>query len=136
MPSLAMLTHHVQNNREGIAAPPGQETGSCHVTRGVKTRQYRYASQQFNQPGACWRPAATLLFSLDYVLPEEFFLMPSQANNPNLSTMSFEERLQLGARNAVRCMGVTDRDRVFILTDSEREGIARRVVAEALACHA
>ncbi len=64
--------------------------------------------------------------------------MPSQASNGvyDLSTMSFEERLQLGARNAVRCMGVTERDRVFILTDFEREGIARRVVAELLACHA
>jgi aminopeptidase len=64
--------------------------------------------------------------------------MPSQASNGvyDLSRMSFEERLQLGARNAVRCMGVTERDRVFILTDFEREGIARRVVAELLACHA
>ena len=64
--------------------------------------------------------------------------MSAQADNgvPDLSTMSFEERLQLGARNAVRCMGVTGRDRVFILTDFEREGIAGRVVAEALACHA
>lgn len=62
--------------------------------------------------------------------------MSAQASNQDLSTMSFEERLQLGARNAVRCMGVTERDRVFILTDFEREGIASRVVAEALACHA
>ncbi len=64
--------------------------------------------------------------------------MSSQANNDvyDLSTMSVEERLQLGARNAVRCMGVTERDRVFILTDVEREGIAGRVVAEVLACHA
>lgn len=64
--------------------------------------------------------------------------MPSQASNGvyDLSTMSFEERLQLGACNAVRCMGVTERDRVFILTDFEREGIARRVIAELLARHA
>ena len=54
----------------------------------------------------------------------------------DLSTMSFEERLQLGARNAVRCMGVTDKDRVFILTDFEREGIAGRVATEILARHA
>lgn len=59
--------------------------------------------------------------------------MPDQAS---LSTMSFEERLQLGARNAVRCMGLGERDRVFILTDFAREGIASRVVAQALACHA
>jgi aminopeptidase len=50
--------------------------------------------------------------------------------------MSFEERLQLGAENAVRCMGVTSRDRVFILTDYERESIARRVAAALLARHA
>jgi len=64
--------------------------------------------------------------------------MPVQVQNDayDLSTLSFEERLQLGARNAVRCMGVSVRDRVFILTDVEREGIARRVVAELLACHA
>ena len=64
--------------------------------------------------------------------------MPAQASNGmyDLSTMSFEERLQLGARNAVRCMGVNERDRVFILTDFEREGIARRVAAEILACRA
>jgi len=64
--------------------------------------------------------------------------MPVQVQNDayDLSTLSFEERLQLGARNAVRCMGVSARDRVFILTDVEREGIARRVVAELLACHA
>lgn len=55
---------------------------------------------------------------------------------PNLAEMSFEERQQLGAENAVRCMGVTERDRVFILTDFEREGIARRVAAAALARHA
>jgi leucyl aminopeptidase (aminopeptidase T) len=64
--------------------------------------------------------------------------MPDQASDAvhNLSTLSFEERLQLGAQNAVRCMGLTERDRVFILTDVAREGIACRVVAQALACHA
>jgi leucyl aminopeptidase (aminopeptidase T) len=50
--------------------------------------------------------------------------------------MSFEERQQLGAENAVLCMGVNEKDRVFILTDFEREGIARRVAAAALARHA
>lgn len=55
---------------------------------------------------------------------------------PDLSKMSFEERLQFGALNAVRCMGVTSRDRVFILTDYEREGLARRVATAALAAHA
>jgi leucyl aminopeptidase (aminopeptidase T) len=55
---------------------------------------------------------------------------------PDLSKMSFEERLQFGAENAVRCMGVTDQDRVFILTDFEREGLASRVVVAALARHA
>ena len=52
------------------------------------------------------------------------------------SSMTFEERLQFGAENAVRCMGVTAQDRVFILTDVERESIARRVAMAALARHA
>ena len=46
---------------------------------------------------------------------------------------SFEERVKLGAENAVRCMGVNAQDRVVILTDYEREGIARHVAAAALA---
>ncbi|HET8852539.1 MAG TPA: hypothetical protein VFN02_08430, partial [Ktedonobacteraceae bacterium] len=50
--------------------------------------------------------------------------------------MTFEERLQFGAENAVRCMGVTAQDRVFIITDYERESIARRVAIAALARHA
>ena len=54
----------------------------------------------------------------------------------DLDRMSFEERLQLGAENAVRCMGVTASDRVFIITDFERKGIAQRVAAAALARHA
>jgi aminopeptidase len=52
------------------------------------------------------------------------------------SQLSFEERLQLGAENAVSCMGVTDQDRVFILTDFEREGLASRVAAAVIARHA
>lgn len=64
--------------------------------------------------------------------------MSAQTSNaaPNLEQMSFEERLQFGAENAVRCMGVTERDRVFILTDFERENIASRVAAASLARHA
>jgi len=54
----------------------------------------------------------------------------------DLEKMSFEERLQLGAENAVSCMGITGQDRVFILTDFERQGIASRVAAAALARHA
>ncbi len=46
--------------------------------------------------------------------------------------MTHQERLQLGAENAVRCMGITAADRVLILTDFEREGIARRVAVAAL----
>lgn len=53
-----------------------------------------------------------------------------------LSARSFEERIQIGANNAVRCMGVTEKDRVFILTDFERASIAQRVAAAALAQHA
>lgn len=52
------------------------------------------------------------------------------------STLSFEERVQLGAENAVQCMGVTSQDRVFIITDYARESIARRVAAIALDLHA
>lgn len=54
----------------------------------------------------------------------------------SLEQLSFEERLQLGAENAVHCMGVTSRDRVFILTDYARESIARRVAGAVLARHA
>jgi hypothetical protein len=50
--------------------------------------------------------------------------------------MTFEERLQLGSENAVRCMGVTSSDRVMIITDFEREPIAQRVAAAAMARHA
>jgi aminopeptidase len=51
-------------------------------------------------------------------------------------SLSFEQRVQLGAENAVRCMGVTAQDRVFIMTDYERESIARRVADAVLAQHA
>lgn len=54
----------------------------------------------------------------------------------DIQSLSFEERLQLGAENAVRCMGVTERDRVFIITDYYRQDIARRVADAALAQHA
>ncbi len=54
----------------------------------------------------------------------------------DLQSLSFEERVQLGAENAIRCMGVTAQDRVFILTDFQRETIARRVAAVALSLHA
>ena len=53
-----------------------------------------------------------------------------------LDTLTFEERMQKGARNAIRCMGVTAQDRVFIIADYARESIARRVAALALAEHA
>ena len=54
----------------------------------------------------------------------------------DLETLSFEERVQLGAENAVRCMGVTAQDRVFIITDYARESIARRVADVVLTMHA
>jgi len=60
----------------------------------------------------------------------------SFASSQEVLEMSFEERLQFGAENAVRCMGVTSRDRVFIMTDYERESIARRVAIAALDQHA
>src|ERR1700674_3875015 len=54
----------------------------------------------------------------------------------NHQELTFEERVQLGAENAVRCMGVTAQDRIFIITDFERESIARRVATAILARHA
>src|SRR6266542_6246258 len=54
----------------------------------------------------------------------------------DIQSLSFEERIQLGAENAIRCMGVTAQDRVFILTDYYRENIARQVANAALAQHA
>jgi aminopeptidase len=55
---------------------------------------------------------------------------------PHLASLGFAERVQLGAENAIRCMGVTGQDRVFILTDYYRESIAREVASVALALHA
>ena len=60
----------------------------------------------------------------------------SSSEKLDISKMSFEERLQYGAENAVRCMGVTSHDRVFIITDYERENIARRIAVAALDRHA
>lgn len=60
----------------------------------------------------------------------------SSSEKPDISKMSFEERLQYGAENAVRCMGVTSHDRVFIITDFERENIAWRIAVAALDRHA
>lgn len=56
--------------------------------------------------------------------------------NIDLAALSFTERLRLGAENAVRCMGVCEQDRVFILTDFARGSIAGQVAAAALARHA
>src|SRR6266851_5533813 len=53
-----------------------------------------------------------------------------------IQDMSFEERVQLGAENAVLCMGVTTQDRVFIITDYERENLAQQVAGAVLAKHA
>ena len=61
---------------------------------------------------------------------------PNHLNQKPLDTLTFEERVQLGAENAVRCMGVTSQDRVFIITDYARESIARRVATIALDKHA
>jgi aminopeptidase len=54
----------------------------------------------------------------------------------DIQSLSFAERVRLGAENAIRCMGVTAQDRVFILTDYYRENIAREVANVALALHA
>jgi aminopeptidase len=54
----------------------------------------------------------------------------------DIEQLTFAERVQLGAENAVRCMGVTANDRIFIMTDYERESIARHVAMAALDHHA
>ena len=54
----------------------------------------------------------------------------------DIEQLTFAERVQLGAENAVRCMGVTANDRIFIMTDYERESIARHVAMAALDRHA
>jgi aminopeptidase len=54
----------------------------------------------------------------------------------DLQELTFEERVQLGAENAIRCMGVSSNDRVFIITDYERENIAHKVAVAALKCRA
>ncbi len=50
--------------------------------------------------------------------------------------MTFDQRLQRGAENAIRCMGVKSDDRVVILTDYARGSIAQRVANAALTAHA
>jgi aminopeptidase len=60
----------------------------------------------------------------------------SPVRRRDLASMSVEERLQFGAENAVSCMGVSAQDRVFIITDYERESIARLVALAALDRHA
>ncbi|GCE06326.1 aminopeptidase [Dictyobacter aurantiacus] len=59
-----------------------------------------------------------------------------QSPKHDLEALSFDERMQLGAENALRCMAVGEQDRVFILTDFARQHIAQRVAAAALAQHA
>src|SRR5579863_3182975 len=54
----------------------------------------------------------------------------------DVQELTFEERVQRGAENAIRCMGVSAEDRVFIITDFERETIAQRVAVAALKRHA
>src|SRR5437588_5763485 len=59
------------------------------------------------------------------------------SNNESVTqTVINDQRLQLGAENAVRCMGVTAQDRVFILTDYVCESIARRVSDIVMELHA
>lgn len=60
------------------------------------------------------------------------------ADNEVLDTqaLTYDQRIQLGAENAVRCMGVTAQDRVFILTDYPCESIARRISDVVMELHA
>jgi aminopeptidase len=62
----------------------------------------------------------------------------SDVGNNESATQTFisDQRLQRGAENAVRCMGVTAQDRVFILTDYACESIARRVSDVVMELHA
>ncbi len=62
--------------------------------------------------------------------------IPSSNLALDMQNKSFAERVQFGAENAVRCMGVTAQDRVFIMTDYERENIAHQVARAVLARHA
>jgi len=62
--------------------------------------------------------------------------IPAGRQITDKSALSFEERLQWGAENAVSCMGVTAQDRVFIITDYARGSIASRVASVILARHA
>src|SRR5437588_7025214 len=57
-------------------------------------------------------------------------------NESSTQTFITEQRLQQGAENAVRCMGVSAQDRVFILTDYACESIARRVSDVVMELHA
>jgi aminopeptidase len=56
----------------------------------------------------------------------------SDVHVSELSELSLQERLWLGAENAVKCMGVAAEDRVFIITDYEREHLGSLVAAAAL----
>src|SRR5690242_2060939 len=58
------------------------------------------------------------------------------AANQRSAVSPLADHVQHGAENALHCLGVTDQDRVFILTDYPREAIARRVASAALARHA
>jgi aminopeptidase len=60
----------------------------------------------------------------------------SASGKPDVAGMTIDERLQYGAENAVRCMGINAQDRVFIIADYERESIARLVALAALDRHA
>jgi len=61
--------------------------------------------------------------------------LPDQ-HRQDIQQLTFAERIQLGAENAIRCMGVTAHDRVFIITDYARESIACHVAMAALDRHA
>src|ERR1700730_15616380 len=56
----------------------------------------------------------------------------SASGKPDVAGMTTDERLQYGAENAVRCMGINSQDRVFIIAYYERERIARLVGMAAL----
>ncbi len=60
----------------------------------------------------------------------------TNGSDVEIQKLSFAERMRLGAENAVRCMGVTEGDRVVILTDYQRENIARLVADAVIARHA
>jgi aminopeptidase len=101
----------------------GYSNGSPEVLESLFARYY--ASHRQTAPDLAFERSP---LRPEWVLEAEGSIDPS--------ALPFEARLDRGAENVVRCMGVTLHDRVFIITDFEREHLARRVARAALSWHA